>query len=112
MVLAGEVNGTTRILRDGKREELPGLEVELLNAAGQRVKAMRSAYDGFFEFTDLPYGEYLLRVTPEEAARVGLKPSEPRRIQVRAHHSFLDGMDLVVEPRPEPTDPAAQRSQP
>jgi hypothetical protein len=94
----GEIDGTTRALRDGRKAELGGLEVELLDAQGRRVKAQRSAYDGFFEFADLPFGDYLLRVTPEEAARMHVKPAE-RRIRIQAGHNFLEGQDLTVEPR-------------
>ena len=97
VVLVGELNGTTRIRRDGKLVALPGLEVAILDHTGHRVRVARSAYDGFFEFRDLPYGEYLLSVTPEEIARVRLKPAEPRRVQLQASQAFLDGMDLVVE---------------
>lgn len=93
----GEVNGTTRVRRGGKRVELGGLEVELLDAAGRRVKALRSSYDGFFEFPDLAYGEYVLRVTPEEAARMKIKPCQ-RPVRIQAGHNFLDGMDLTIEP--------------
>jgi hypothetical protein len=99
----GIVDGTTRLLRDGKKEELPGLEVELVDAAGKRVKVMRSAYDGFFEFNDVPMGAYTLRVTPEEAARVKVKAAQ-RPVLLQPGHALLDGVDLVVEPMAPPTE--------
>jgi hypothetical protein len=93
----GEINGTTRVLRDGKRSEMGGLEVELVDGLGHQIKVLRSAYDGFFEFSDLPYGNYVLRVTSGETKRMRIKPSE-RPVQILANHNFLDGVDLVVEP--------------
>lgn len=112
VAVLGDVNGTVRIRRAGKREELPGLEMELVDAGGKRVKAMRTAYDGFFEFPDLPYGEYRLRVTPEELRRVGLQPSEPRLIRIEAGHNFIDGADLVVEPIMADAAQSPERIQP
>ena len=73
MTTFGEITGTTRLKRGGKNEELGGLEVELLDASGHQVKVLRSAYDGFFEFADLAFGDYLLRVTDAEAARMKIK---------------------------------------
>lgn len=93
----GEINGTTRVQRGARHQELPGLELELLDGKGRRVKVLRSAYDGFFEFSDLPVGPYTLRVTPEETARIRIKPAQ-RQIQISTGHPFLDGLDLVVEP--------------
>lgn len=92
----GEINGSTRLLRDGKRSELGGLEVELVDSTGTRVRVVRSSYDGFYEFMDLPYGDYLLRVTPAEVARLDILPVE-RKVQIRAGHNFLDGIDLTIE---------------
>ncbi len=112
VVLVGDLNGVTRIHRGGKQEELPGLEVELLDVSGKRVGVTRSAYDGFFEFRDVPYGEYRLRVTPEEVARVGLKPSAPRRILIQPSRHSLDGTDLIVEPLEESSEPSVERSSP
>lgn len=93
----GEVTGTTRIRRAGRTQELPGLEIELCRASGERVKVLRSSYDGYFEFHDLPHGEYLLRVTVEEIARVKLRAPEPRRFRIDDRRNLLDGLDLVVE---------------
>ncbi|HEX9081752.1 MAG TPA: hypothetical protein VF768_05695, partial [Holophagaceae bacterium] len=56
ITLMGEVTGTTRIRKAGKTEELQGLEVEVVTSAGVSVKVKRSAYDGYFEFLDLPPG--------------------------------------------------------
>ncbi|MGA2081508.1 MAG: hypothetical protein ABSH53_12990 [Holophaga sp.] len=103
VAFVGIVDGTTRILQDGKKEELPGLEVELVDAKGRQCKVQRSAYDGYFEFDDVPVGTYTLRVTAAEAARMHIKPVE-RPIVVQPDKTFLDGMDLVVEVPEQPEE--------
>lgn len=97
IVVLGELNGTTRVRREGGSAELAGLEIELTKAGGERVKAQRSAYDGFFEFRDLFPGTYRLRVTPREVKRLGLKEPPERVIQIDPSKTVFEGQDLVVE---------------
>ncbi len=109
----GEVTGTTRIRKAGGTQELPGLEIELCKASGARVKVLRSAYDGYFEFRDLPHGDYQLRVTQEETARMELRPFKPRPFRIDDQRNLLDGLDVVVEPaREAPLQPAAPALRP
>lgn len=112
ITILGEVTGTTRVRRGGRIEELAGLEVEVATPAGEAVKVKRSAYDGFFEFRDLPPGDYVLRVTPEEARRLRLKHPPSRALRITEAKSILDGLDLVLEEgeappesEPAPTPP-------
>ena len=112
LVILGEINSTTRLRAGGKLEPLGGGEVELLDEAGKQVKVIRSAYDGFLEFTKLPLGDYTLRVTAQEAVRLGLSQAPSRKLHLDAARAVLDGMDLIMEglaqkPQAEPSPPAA-----
>lgn len=105
----GEIVGTTRIRKAGKLSDFGGLELELLKANGDRLRLMRSAYDGFFEFRDLPLGDYTLRVSPEEVKRLGLKPPPSRTFHIDGAKNLFEGQDMVVEtsaPTPEPREGA------
>jgi len=101
-----EITGTTRLRRGGRVEAFGGLELELLDASGNRIKVLRTAFDGFFEIQDLPIGEYVLQVSAEEAARIGIKAPRPKRLRVDLHNNLYDGQDFVVEPLLEPDTPA------
>jgi hypothetical protein len=98
----GDILGTTRIHQDGPTREYGGLEIELLKADGTRVRRLRTAFDGFFEFQNLPMGDYVLQVTPEEAARLQLQPPPPRRFHVDTVKNLFEGSDLTVVPLPPP----------
>jgi hypothetical protein len=94
----GEINGTTRIRRVKGVEEFGGLELELLRSTGERVKLFRSAYDGFFELRDLPIGDYLLRISPAEVARLKIKDPPVRTFHIDNMKNLFEGQDFIVEP--------------
>jgi hypothetical protein len=102
----GEINGTTRIRRAQKPEEFGGLELELLRGNGDRMKLFRSAYDGFFELRELPLGDYVLRVAPQEVERLKLKEPPMRRFHIDNEKSLFEGQDFVVEYLQPLADPA------
>ena len=109
IVILGELNGTTYLRRNGIKAPLPGLRLELRNAAGQVVKSQRAAADGFFNFTELPPGDYQLEV-PETAAKALAVPvPPPRSIHLAAEGSLLDGMDIIVD---APDAPALEQPTP
>lgn len=97
IVVMGEVNGTTRLRKDGQSSEMAGLEVELVKESGELIRAQRSAYDGYFEFRNLFPGDYRLRVTAREVQRLKLKSAPERRIHVDLQKNLFEGQDLVVE---------------
>jgi hypothetical protein len=94
---AGEVSGTVFRLRDGESTPAPGVDVELVDGAGKVIQTERSAYDGFFVMTAVPAGEYVLRVAPVQAQRLGLSLAQ-RVVVVPPDGGFVDGADLTLQP--------------
>jgi len=104
----GEINGTTRIHRGKGNEPFGGLELELLRTTGERVKLFRSAYDGFFELRDLPIGDYLLRVSPQEVERLKIQHPPSRTFHIDNEKNLFDGQDFVVEPLQTVSEPGGK----
>ncbi len=94
----GEIGGTTYLRKAGGTAEFGGLEIELLKANGEQFRVLRSAYDGYFEIRNLPLGDYLLRITPADVARLKLKESPTRKYHIDATRNFFEGQDLTIEP--------------
>jgi len=107
----GEIVGTTRIRRAEGVSDYGGLELELLKASGDQVRLFRTAYDGFFEIRDLPLGDYVLRVSPAETARLKLKEPPVRTFHIDTQKNLFEGQDLVVEQLLSPIPPAAPNPQ-
>jgi hypothetical protein len=109
IVIRGEVTGTAYRRRASGSEPASGVEVEVVDGAGNAVAKTRSSYDGFFDIPGLPPGTYLLRVAPSQTERLGLVGPEPRAITIVPSGSILDGLDLVIvdsdPPAPEAKAP-------
>lgn len=112
VVVLGEVMGTCRLRRGGRVEELAGLQVELTDDAGRVLQSQRSAFDGFFEFRNLPLGSYRLRVAPSEVQRLQLREPGPRVLDLNLQRPFAEGQDLVVEPLEPAVEPERPREAP
>jgi hypothetical protein len=96
VVVFSEINGTTYRKTGGKTSEAPGLRLELRDRQGRLVKSLRSAYDGFFSFTNLPPGTYGLSVVPGGALPPGAALPPPRTLELSPLGSMLDGVDFTV----------------
>ncbi len=110
--LMAEITGTVFIKELGPALGRGGLHVELVDASGQVLQTTRTAFDGFFEFKDVPSGaRYILRLTGADVRALSLsrflaekapdsarsedRSSLEREVIVPAEGGFLDGRDLV-----------------
>lgn len=97
VMLLGEINGTTCLRRGGQRVPAPGLRLELQDGEGRVVKSLRSAYDGFFNFTELPPGSYRVVVPGAAAQRLGASTPPPRNCRLLPEGTVVDGMEIVLD---------------
>lgn len=97
IVLFSEITGTTFRVQGGLRTELPGLRLELVDASGKVLKSVRSAFDGFYSFGDLPPGDYTLEVAEASAQRLGAPAPPPRKVHLAPEGTVLDGVDFILE---------------
>jgi hypothetical protein len=105
IVIRGEVTGTTYRRQGTDVQPASGVEMQLVDAAGTVVKSARSAFDGFFDLSDVPPGRYVLRASPDQMRRLGLPAPPPRDVVLEPSGTILDGLDLViVEPAPPAPD--------
>ena len=91
----GEVNGTVYGTRSGERCGQGAVDLELVNAAGEVVKTARSAYDGFYCFSEVPVGSYTVRTRLGGSLKVSYEPCE-QGIVIQGDDPVVDGADLVL----------------
>jgi hypothetical protein len=98
VLLTSEIDGTVYRMEAGRRRGTSGLRVDLVDAAGVVKASAKTAPDGFYILNAVPPGDYGLRIAPEQLLQYQLKESSPTRVKVNADGSFVNGVDLVLEP--------------
>ena len=71
--------------------------LELVNREGEIVLQTKSAFDGFYLFTMVPPGSYLVRVSPEQIKRLNLKSPQDRQIVIEGDGTIVSGVDIILE---------------
>ena len=97
MVGTGDIEGTIyRQDATGKRTAARGLVVNLYKGeelVGKKV----SEFDGYYSFSQIPLGNYTLKIDPEQAAELELRQSETVRVDL-AEADQLELRDITVVP--------------
>jgi hypothetical protein len=96
----GEITGTVYLRREGANQEASDVELELVNPQGAVIKTVFSAYDGFYDVTDIKPGHYTLRVAEKQVAEIHLLPVPAREVEMAPSGTVLDGVNFVVEEKP------------
>ena len=102
VIPTGEVNGTVYVQRDDKRSPAAAVELELVNHRGEVVKTARTAYDGFYSFSEVPVGTYVLRAKFTDSMKAAYQRCE-RKLVLQGDDPIVDGADLTLQPVSTPT---------
>lgn len=92
VICSGEITGTVRIREDAPTHPLGGVALELRDTTGTVVRETRSAFDGFYDLTEIPPGRYTLQLGAHSSRLYALAP---RSIEIK-NGSVLDGVDPVL----------------
>lgn len=93
----GEVSGKVWRKKGDASLVNSGIVVEALDKEGKQVARAVSEYDGFYTLKELPAGDITVRVSPDQAKRLGVIPPPEKSITIPARGEFVDDIDLTVE---------------
>lgn len=99
IIKTGEIDGTTYLFDQNRLREVGEVELELINAHGKLVKTIKSAPDGFYVISEVPIGQYLVRVSPKQIKDLGLYEVQPVQVTVSAKNQFISGINFRLEKR-------------
>ncbi|ACF43550.1 MAG: carboxypeptidase regulatory-like domain-containing protein [Pelodictyon phaeoclathratiforme] len=95
--VTGEVSGTVFNKKEGIEEPASGITIEAVDKEGKVAGKARSEYDGVYILGALPTGNYTLRVSPEQAAKLGTT-APFKELVIPAEGAYIDNINLVLEP--------------
>ncbi|NTW11405.1 MAG: carboxypeptidase regulatory-like domain-containing protein [Chlorobiaceae bacterium] len=96
IIVTGEISGTVTWRKEDSSKAAPGIIVQAVNGKGDVVGKTLTAYDGFFELKGVPPGEFTLRVSPEQAEKLGVV-SPSKSVVIPPEGAFVDQIDLNLE---------------
>jgi curli production assembly/transport component CsgG len=101
VVPTGEVIGKVLLSNDDSKTGAANAQLQLVDASGKVVQEVKSSFGGFYQFAKVPLGKYILRVSPEQAQRLNLKPPPEQQVILNANKPALSGIDITIEPAPK-----------
>lgn len=97
VVSSSEIEGTVYLVEQGKRRVIGDAQLELVDAEGKVVATSTSSADGYYLFHQISPGKLTLRISRDQAAKLGLGGVLERAIEVPANGDFISGQDLDLK---------------
>ena len=97
VIETGEIDGTVYFKRNGRFTTTGNVELQLINEQGKIVDTTSTAFDGFYVFTVVPDGKYLVRVSPAQIEKLELDEVRPVEVRVSRQKQFVSGINFAVE---------------
>lgn len=102
VILTGEVDGTVYLLQEDITKAVSDVELQLVNLEGEVVKQTKTAFDGFYLFTLVPLGKYILRVSPEQVQRLELTTSPEQEVAINTKEPVMSGRNILIKQAQQP----------
>ncbi len=93
---SGEIDGTVLISQGSRQFGAGRITVELVDSENNVVQTTSTAYDGFYIFSSVPFGHYLLRVAKESQSDQGFIADSTKPVSVTEAQQFRSGVNLVL----------------
>lgn len=97
LVATSDVDGSAFLLSRTGRRGIGDVLIELVSAAGEVVRTVSSSSDGFYTLTQIEPGRYVLRVSPEQLRKLGLRSVRTHAVEVGLDSDFIHGLDFELE---------------
>jgi len=99
IIVTGEIDGTTYLYTDKRLRTVGDVDLQLVNEHGKLIKTIKSASDGFYVISEVPVGEYLVRVSPKQIQELGLFDVPPIQVKITSKNQFVSGINFRLEKR-------------
>lgn len=97
IIVTGEIDGTTYLYANNRLRSVGDVKLELINSHGKLVKTIKSASDGFYVISEVPVGQYLVRISPKQVQQLGLHEIPPIQVTISSKRQFISGINFRLE---------------
>lgn len=92
----GEIDGVVYLQRRGELSEAGNVNVQVVGANGEVIDEVMSSFDGFYLFTQVPPGRYMVRIDPDQLERLGLISSAPLSADIGLDGTIVSNVEFTV----------------
>lgn len=96
VTLTGEIDGSVFIDIAGRKQQVRGVILQLVDGQGKVIQSVETAYDGFYLLSQIPVGQYQLRVSPQQIRDLRLQPVAAQTVIINAENPIVYGQDFVL----------------
>ncbi len=93
---SGEIDGTAYLVKGDKPIPAGRVKIEAVNSKGQVIRTATTEYDGFYVITNVPLGDYSVRISPKQLDKLNLETEVVTSIKLSADNQFKSGVDFKL----------------
>lgn len=93
---SGEIDGTVYLERNGELREVGNVNVQIVNASGDVIDEVMSSFDGFYLFTRVPPGKYIVRIDPNQLERLEVNASAPVSADIGLDSTVVSNVEFTI----------------
>lgn len=97
LIATSDVDGSAYLLTRAGRRGIGDVLIELVSVTGEVVRTVSSSSDGFYTLTQVIPGRYVLRVSPMQLRKLGLRSLRSHEVVVGLDSDFIHGLDFELE---------------
>jgi hypothetical protein len=105
---SGEIDGTVYLVSDDRTVPAGRVKVEAVDDNGHVVAWTTTEYDGFYIISNVPLGQYHVRVSAEQLAELGLQSDDEPLVVISADDQFESGIDFNLSDKKDHEGSAGQ----
>jgi hypothetical protein len=93
---SGEIDGTIYLVKNDRTIPAGRVKVEVVSQQGRVVRSATTEYDGFYVISNIPLGNYSVRVSPMQMSELNLHVENEPSIVISADDQFKSGVDFKL----------------